>query len=529
MRFTPIATAVFAATLLAGVALPAQSQSVLRIANMGEPETLDPHHASGVWENRIIGDMFVGLTTEAADASVMPGAAERWDVSEDGITYTFTIRDHLWSDGTPVTAGDFEFSLRRILAPETAAKYASILYPIKNAQALNGGDMTGMENLGVRAIDAKTLEITLESPTPYFVSQLTHYTAWPVPKHVVEALGNDWVKPGNMVSNGPFTLAEWTPNSQIRVVKNANFYDAANVALDEVIYYPGEDRAAAQQRFRAGEVDIATDFASDQIDWLRENLAAETRIAPYLGIYYYPFNAAKPPFDDARVRVALSMVVDRAAITDKVLRTGEVPAYSFVPPGTDNYGGGPSYVTWKDTPYAERVEQAKTLLAEAGYGPNNPLEVTLRYNTSENHKKIAIAVSSMWKQIGVDTELYNSEVSVHYADLQAGNFQVARAGWIADYNDAQNFLFLLQQSTGPLNYGNYDNAEFEALMNQAARTIDLAARAKLLAQAEAIAMEEQATLPIYYYVSKNLIAPHVKGWIDNTKDVHRRRWMSVAR
>ena len=528
MRSTPIAAAI-AATLLAGVALPVQSQSVLRIANMGEPETLDPHHASGTWENRIIGDMFVGLTTEAADGSVMPGAAERWDVSEDGITYTFTIRDHLWSDGTPVTADDFEFSLRRILAPETAAKYASILYPIKNAQALNSGDMTGMENLGVRALDVKTLEITLESPTPYFVSQLTHYTAWPVPRHVVELLGNNWVKPGNMVSNGPFTLAEWTPNSQIRVVKNAKFYDAANVALDEVIYYPGEDCAAAQQRFRAGEVDIATDFASDQIDWLRQNLAAETRIAPYLGVYYYPFNTAKPPFDDARVRVALSMVVDRAAITDKVLRTGEVPAYSFVPPGTDNYEGGPSYVTWKDTPYAERVAQAKALLAEAGYGPNNPLEVTLRYNTSENHKKIAIAVSSMWKQIGVDTELYNSEVSVHYAEMQAGNFQVARAGWIADYNDPQNFLFLLQQSTGPLNYGNYNNPEFEGLMNQAARTVDLAARARLLAQAEAIVMEEQATLPIYYYVSKNLVAPNVKGWVDNTKDVHRRRWISLDR
>lgn len=523
-----IKTTAFAAALIAGLAFSAQAQNTLRIANMGEPDTLDPHHAAGTWENRIIGDMFVGLTTEAADGSMIPGAAESWSVSEDGTVYTFKIRDHVWSDGAPVTAGDFVFSLRRILNPDTAAKYASILYPIKNAEALNSGNMSGMENLAVRAIDDRTLEVTLEAPTPYFLSQLTHYTAWPVPKHVVEALGDAWVKPGNSVSNGAFTLAEWTPNAQIRVVKNPRFFDAANVALDEVIYYPGEDRAAALNRFRAGEVDIATDFASDQIDWLRANLADETRISPYLGIYYYPFNNNAPPFDDKRVRQALSMAIDREAITDKVLRTGEVPAYSFVPPGTDNYFGDPSYVTWRSDSYADRVVQAKALIAQAGFGPDNPLEVTLRYNTSENHKKIAIAVGSMWKAIGVKTELFNTEVKVHYNDLQQGDFQVARAGWIADYNDPQNFLFLLQASTGPLNYGRYNNARFNALMDQAARTSDLRARAKLLGEAEAIAMDDQPVIPIYYYVSKNLVAQSVKGWVDNTKDVHRRRWMSLG-
>ena len=511
----------------AGATSSAQGDNVLRVANFGEPDSLDPHRATGVWENRIIGDMFLGLTTEGPDGTVVPGAAETWTVSEDGRTFVFKLRDHNWSDGTPVTADDFVYSLRRIVDPALAAQYASLLYPIKNSEALNTGELEGMENLGVRAIDDKTLEITLEAPTPYFISQLTHYTAWPVPRHVVEVLGDDWTNPGNLVSNGAYTLTEWVPNGHVRIVKNPGFYDVGNVSIDEVVFFPGEDRSAGQKRFRAGEVDVATDFASDQIKFLRRNLDNETRIAPYLGIYYYPINTKKPPFDDVRVRQALSMAVNREAITDKVLQTGEVPAYSFVPPGTDNYGE-PSFVEWRNVDYAERVQRATALLAEAGFGPDNPLKMTLRYNTSENHKKIAVAVASMWKQLGVEAELFNTEVKVHYNDLQGGDFQVARAGWIADYNDPQNFLYLLQQSTGPLNYGQYDNPEFESLMQQAAQTADLNARANLLGEAEAIAMDDQPLIPIYYYVSKNLVSDRVQGWVDNTKDIHRTRWLSLA-
>ncbi len=514
-----------ALVLSAGGAL---AESVIHIGNSGEPDTLDPHHASGTWENTIIGDMFLGLTTEAADGSVIPGAAESWEVSDDGLVYTFELRDHVWSDGTPVTAEDFVFSLRRILNPETAAKYASILYTIKNAQPINEGVITDLGELGVRALDEKTLEITLESPTPYFIEQLTHYTAFPVPRHKVEELGDDWVKPGNLVSNGAYTVVEWVPNSQIKSVKNPQFYDADNVSIDTVFYYPTEERAAALKRFRAGELDVNTDFPSDQIDWLRENMPDETRIFPYLGIYYYAINVREAPFDNRALRQALSMAIDREAITDKVLRTGELPAYSFVPPGTGNYGE-PAYVDWKDMAYADRVTRARELMAEAGFGPDNPLKLQLRYNTSENHKKVAIAVAAMWKQLGVQTELFNSEVKVHYNDIQEGNFQIARAGWIADYNDAQNFLFLLQTSTGKLNYSGYSNPEFDRLMDEAARTTDLEARAEILRQAEALAMADQPYMPIYYYVSKNLVAKHVKGWVDNTKDVHRTRFLRIER
>jgi oligopeptide transport system substrate-binding protein len=500
----------------------------LRIANSGEPDTLDPHHVEGTWENRIIGDMFLGLTTEAADASVIPGAAESWEVSDDGTVYTFTLRDHTWSDGTPVTADDFVFALRRILEPAEAAEYASLLYTIKNAKALNEGALEGMEQLSVRALDPKTLEITLENPTPYFIEQLTHYTAFPVPKHKVEEFGEDWIKPGNIVGNGPYTVVEWLPNTHVKSQKNAAFYDADNVSIDTVYYYPSEERNAATKRFRAGEIDIQYDFASEQIDWLKENLPDETRIAPYLGIYYYVINVRNAPFDNLALRQALAMAIDREAITDKVLRTGELPAYSFVPPGTGNYGE-PAYVDWKDMPYQERLAKAKELMAEAGFGADNPLRLQLRYNTSETHKKVAIAVAAMWKQLGVEAELFNSEVKVHYNDLQEGDFQVARAAWIADYNDAQNFLYLMDSSTGVLNYAGYASEEFDRLMGEAAATADLEARAELLRQAEAVAMADMPNIPLYYFVSKDLVATHVQGWVDNIKDIHRTRWLSVAR
>ncbi len=510
-----------------GLGVPAKAQTI-HIGNTGEPDTLDPHHAAGIWEDRIIGDAFMGLTTDAPDGSVIPGIAESWAVSDDGTVYTFELGEHVWSDGVPVTAEDFAFSFRRILDPETAAKYASVLYPVKNAQAINEGALPDLDALGVRALGERTLEIALEAPTPYFLELLTHYTTFAVPRHKVEELGDDWVKPGNLVSNGAYTIEEWVPNTHVKLVKNARFHDAGNVAIDTVFYMPTEDRSAALRRFRAGELDINTDIPSDQIDWLMQNMPEVVHISPELGIYYYAFNLREPPFDDPVVRQALSMAIDREAITDKVLRTGEVPAYSFVPPGVGNYPE-PAFAEWKDVPHEQRVARAKELLAEAGLGPDNPLSLTLRYNTSENHKKVAIAVAAMWKQLGVETELFNNEVKVHYNDIQEGDFQVARAGWLADYNDPQNFLFLLESTSDKLNYAGYANPEFDALMQEAARTADLARRAETLRQAEAIAMADQPYVPIYYYVSKNLVAPHVQGWVDNVKNVHRTRFLRIER
>ena len=456
--------------------------------------------------------------TEDIAGNPILGAAESWSVSADGTVYTFTLRkDGFWSDGVPVTSEDFVFGMRRILAPETAAAYASILYPIKNAEALNSGTLAGMENLGVQAIDDYTLQITLENPTPYFITQLAHLTSYPVPKHVVEALGDDWVKPGNIVSNGAFVLAEWSPQSHIKAVKNPMFFDADNVKIEIVFYYPTEDRSAALRRFRAGELHMNQDFPADQMDWLRENLPVETRIAPYLGIYYYAVNLMNAPLDQTAIRQALSMAIDRETIVDYVMRTGEVAAYSFVPPGVGNYGD-PVQSDWAGLPMEERTTTARALLAQAGFGDN----------TSENHKKVAIAVTAMWQTIGVRATLFNTEVAVHYNDLQEGNFQIGRAGWIADYNDAQNFLFLNQTSTQALNYARYSNPEFDRLMELAAVTADLKIREGYLKQAEALIARDQPLIPIYYYASKNLVSQLVTGYQDAANSIHRSRWLQVA-
>ena len=527
-----LAALAFGLTLVLGAA-SAQAEMVLHRGTGGEPGTLDPHQASGTWENDVVGDLFLGLLTEAADNASIPGAAESWSISDDGTVYTFKIRDHSWSDGTPVTARDFEFSFKRILNPEFGAKYASLLYPIKNAEAINSGKMAGLDDLGVKALDDRTLQITLEAPTPYFLDQLTHYTAYAVPKHKVEELGNDWVKAGNMVSNGAYVLAEWIPQTHVKSVKNSKFYDADSVAIDTVYYYPTEDRSAALKRFRAGELDMNDDFPSEQINFLKENLPDETRIAPYAGIYYYPVNmraeykGQKNVLTDPNVRLALSMAIDRSIITDKVLKTGEIPAVSFVPPGMPNYEG--AKVPYAGMDMAARRAKAKALMDAAGFGAGNPFELLLRYNTSENHKRVAIAVAKMWESIHVKTELFNSDVAVHYNDIEQGDFQVARAGWIADYIDAQNFLFLLQTSSGPLNYGAFSNAKFDALMEKAAKTTDLVARGKLMSEAEEIALGETATIPIYYYVSKGLVAKYLEGYQDNIANIHRSRWMKVNR
>ncbi|WP_458524894.1 peptide ABC transporter substrate-binding protein [Onishia taeanensis] len=511
--------------LATGLAVSPVQADTLRLAIMGEPASLDPHKISGTWENDVVGDLFEGLITEAADGERIPGVATSWQVGDDGTTYTFALReDAAWSDGTPVTAEDFVFAFRRILDPATAASYAYLLYPVKNAEAVYGGD-AAPEALGIQALDAHTLEITLERSTPYFLDQLAHYTAYPLPRHVVEKYGDDWSRPEHMVSNGAFALDDWQSQTRIEVSRNPHFHDADEVALDEVIYFPIEERNTALNRFRAGEIDIAREFPTQQYDWLKENLPDAVRVAPYLGIYYYALNTRDGhATTDPRVREALSLAVRREVITDQILGTGEEPAYSFVPPDVAHYDG--PELDFAEMSQEERLTRARALMQEAGYGTDNPLALRLRYNTSEDHRKVAIALAAMWKPLGVEVELYNAEVAVHYADIRQGDFDVARAGWIGDYNDAQNFLSLLKSDVSN-NYGAYGNDAFDTLMDEAANTRDMEARAALMAKAEGLALEDNATLPLYYYVSRNLVSPELNGWETNIEDIHRSRWISV--
>lgn len=532
MRFAPLLafSLALAATSLGplGVA-PAAAESVYHRGNSGEPETLDPHKTSTVPESNVLRDLFEGLVAHDARGEPAPGAAQSWTISPDGKVYTFKLRaDAKWSNGDPVTAEDFAFSFRRLQDPATAGKYAAVLYPVKNAEKVNKGQLPPAE-LGVRAVDPLTFEVTLEAPTPYFIQLLTHSTGLPVHPASVQKFGKDWVKAENIVSNGPYRLKEFVPSSHIRLERNPTFHAAASVKIDAVVFYPTEDRSAALRRFQAGELQSNDDVPADQIGFIRKTLGKQLHLAPYLGTYYFSFNTKKAALADVRVRQALSMVVDREFLAEDIWGGTMVPGYSFVPPGIANYAGGPAYATWKDQTPIEREEAAIKLMKAAGYGPGGkPLKLEIRYNTSENHKKTSIALADMWKPLGVEVSLVNTDLKTHYALLRdRGDYDVARAGWIADYPDPQNFLFLVQSDNVGLNYARYENPEYDALMKAAAAEVDLDKRAAILKQAETIFMRDLPFVPLLYYASKNLVSDRLVGWEDNLRDAHPTRYLSL--
>jgi oligopeptide transport system substrate-binding protein len=310
------------------------------------------------------------------------------------------------------------------------------------------------------------------------------------------------------------------------LVKNPQYWDAGKTTIDTVVFDPSEDRAAVLKRYRAGEFDIVTDLPIDQLVWLKQNMPKELQIAPYAGVYFYTVNVTRPPFNDVRVRTALAMAVNREVLVERVTLAGELPAYGFVPDGTADYTS--QKVAWAKVNQAARDTEAIKLMTAAGYGPGKPLKFKLNYNTSENHKKIAVAIAAMWKKLGVEVELVNTESKVHFATMRRGDFEMARTGWIADYNDAQNYLYLSQTSTKQQNYARFSNADYDKLMDQAAATSDMRKRAELLQQAETILLKELPVIPLYFYVSKDLVSLKVRGWQDNPFDVFHVRNLSLA-
>lgn len=499
--------------------------NVLHYGNGAEPLSLDPHFIQGAWEDQIVGDLMTGLVAEDAKGEPIPGTAESWETSPDGLTWTFHLRESVWSDGEPVTAGDFVFSFQRILTPKTAATYAYYLYLIKNAESVNAGKMEAGA-LGVTAPDAKTLVITLEHPAPYFIQYAAHMTMFPVPRHAVEAKGEAWSRLGNYVGNGPFTLTEWIPNDHITLQKNPRFYDAANVTLDRVVYYPTSDYLAALRRFRAGELDVQSRLPSQEIDYLRANLPETLRIGPVLTTEYLVVNQTRKPFDDVRVREALNLGVDRETITDKIRKMGEVPAYGVVPPAIANYPGGVVFA-FKAMPQAERMARAQMLMTQAGYGPNNRLKTTLAIRAaSADALRIPAAIQAMWKAIYVDAEIVQNDAAVFYQKVQQHDFDIGNAAWGADFNDPTTFLDILRKGNAN-NYGVYDNPKYDALMDQATKEQDLEKRGKILAEAEAIALKDQVWIPTSFWVSGAVVRPYVKGWEENPRQQHRARWMSI--
>jgi len=515
------------AVLVAFGAQAAHADKILHRGNSAEPYSLDPHRTTGTWESNIIGDMLMCLYTEAADAQPILGAAENAETSPDGLTWTFKIRKHNWSDGPPVTAGDFVFSFRRIVDPKTAAQYANVLYPFKNAKKVNKNELP-VEQLGVTAPDASTLVIELEHPVPYLPQLLMHHTSSPLPRKLVERVGNDWTKPGIMVSNGPYVLAEWRPHDHVKLVKNAAFYDAANVKIDAVYFYPIDDDLAALKRYRASELDTNERWPLTEHKWLKENIPNEARTATALWVSYVSFNLTKKPFNDLRVRRAIGMVIDRQAILRDVFfgAYGE-EALTMLPPGAVNVETAAN-VDWAGKSMDERRAEARRLLAQAGYSEAKPLKFAYNFISSPDNKRGAVAMQAMWKAVGAEVELVGTESKVHYRLLETKAFEVAQDSWQFDYNDARNVLFLWESTTIELNSSVYNSPAFDKLMKQSDGEKDLLARGRLLGQATGVMLRDLPAVPQFFPYQRNLVKSYVLNWVSNPRQVNRTRWLDIG-
>lgn len=483
--------------------------------NLGaEPETLDPGKATESVGINILGNTSEGLTRVSKDGSPEPGAAEKWDVSEDGKVYTFHIRkDAKWSDGKAVTANDFEYSLKRVLNPETAADYAYFLYPIKNAEAANKGEVS-LDEVGVEAVDEHTLKVTLTDPVNYFLSLCTFVTMQPVREDIVNADPEGWgIADDGVISNGPFYVKEWKHNEKVIMEKNPHYWDAKNVKLDEFVVTLINEESTSLAAFEAGDIDASDTVPVAEIPrLLSEN--EDFYILPDLLLYYYVFNNEVAPFDNEKVRKAFALAIDRQAIVDTVTMDGSLPASGIVPSGL-NYGGkdfredGGNYGILPEA----QPEKAKELLSEAGYPNGEGLpSIKLNYNTSERHKKIAEAIQEMWKKnLGVEVELVNQEWKVHLATLEEGNYQIARIGWGADYVHPMSFFDMWIKGSGN-NYSAFFSDEFDSLVKEAMVTLDENKAAELLHDAEDIWMNRMTVSPIYYGTDPELVKNYVKDW-----------------
>lgn len=509
-------------------ALPASAAGkVLVRGNAAEPNSLDPHRATGVWENNIIGDLLMGLYTDDNNAKAILGAAESAETSPDGLTWTFKIRPHTWSDGVPVKASDFVFALRRILNPTFAAEYANVLYPIKNAEAVNKGRLP-VEQLGVIAQDDKTLIMQLEHPAPWLPELLTHYTTFPLPQHAVEKHGDKWTRAGNYVSNGAYTLVEWSKDNRVVTRKNPLFWDAANVKIDEVIFFPTQDDVAAMKRYRAGELDLHERWPITELKWLQDNIPNEARKYTALQVSYIVFNTTRKPLDDIRLRKALSLAYDRERVATEIFggAFGQ-PAYSFLPPGLPN-ADNTARVYFEKMSMAERMAEAQKLMTELGHGPANPLR--LKYNIGNNNdaKRIAVTLQAMWKQIGVEIEIISQDTAVHYKTLQTKDFDIGAAGWVWDYGDAKNLLFLFLSTTTAQNYCGYNNPAFDALSRDADLEPDNAKRAAMLGKMNEMLLTDLCSLPTFFPYQRKLVKSYVMNFTDNPRDINRTRWLDLA-
>ncbi len=516
-------TATWAANVPAGTQL-ADKQELVR-NNGSEPASLDPHKVESDVEFNIISDLFDGLVSVSPTGEIQPRLAEKWE-NKDNTVWTFHLRPGItWSDGTPITAEDIVWSWQRLVDPKTVSPYAS--YP-GSMRIVNGTDIAegkkAPESLGVKAINDATLEVTLTQPNAAFLAMLAHPSLVPIDKVLVGRFGEKWTKPEHFVSSGAYTLSQWVVNERIVAVRNPHYWDNAHTVINKVTYLPISSEAADVNRYKAGEIDIVYTVPINQFAQLKKTLGSELDVSPQLATYYYQFNTTRPPFNDARVRRALNLALDKDIIAGKVLGQGQRPAWLISQP---DIGGvklqTPDYASW---PMDKRIAEAKKLLAEAGFNDSHPLSFNLLYNTSESHQRIAIAASSMWKKnLGVEAKLQNQEWKTMLDTMHTHNFDAVRYAWIADYDDAATFLNTFRTGDSQ-NTTQYSNPDYDRALVNAAKSKTAQERGKFYQQAEDLLGRDVPAIPVYHYVRTHLVKPWVGGFTPDklgyyyTKDMY---------
>jgi oligopeptide transport system substrate-binding protein len=512
----------------AAPAAASRQDGFVHVSVGSEPTDLDPHVVTSLSEARILPALFEALVNFDPDTlAPTPGLAERWEISADGLTYTFHLREARWSNGEPITSQDVADSWRRILTPSLGADYAYFFYLIRGAEDYHKGRTKDFTQVGLAAPDARTLIVSLTHPAPYFLQILLNSPWRPVNVRAIAKVGDAytrgtrWTRPENIVTSGPFRLREWTPHQHIRVEKSPTYWDAANVKLAGAAFYPTDSVDAEERAFRAGQLHATYSVSLSKLATYRRDQPASLRMDDYVNTFLFRLNTRKAPLDNAALRRALSLAIDREIITEKILKGGQKPAASFTPPNIPGY-----------TPPARPLrdlETARRLLAEAGYPGGQglaPLEIL--YNNSEINRIVAEAIQEMWRRdLGVTATLVNQEYKVVFANRRTGNYQILLGDWVADYLDPTTFLDLWRSDSGN-NHTGWGSADYDALMDRANRTVDPAQRAAILQQAEALMLDSAPIIPIYFNTHVYLLSPSVRGWKPSPMDHIDYRHVSLA-